>query len=111
MQSFQSIVLGVAFLLLIVLYIVIIKTTLSKKTTWPTSYTMCPDYWEYDSSTFQCKYKNFNRGDANSSEIIDLKEMGSSLCDKYLWLMNHGYKSLSWEGITYGVNLNDCISK
>ena len=75
------------------------------------SQTICPDYWEYDHITSQCKYKNFNRGDANSSEIIKPNEIGATRCDKYFWLMENGYKSLSWEGITYGVNLNECIAK
>ena len=108
MEFYQQSVLGLAFFLLIATYIIIMKTTLSKSNPWPISQTMCPDYWKYDNIKSECQYVNFNRGDPNSPEIIKPYEIGASRCDKYKWLMTNGYKNISWEGITYGVNLNDC---
>ena len=119
--NFQSIVLTIAILLLIVTLIFIgIALSKSKYTNvWPPITGDCPDYWVDLSGNGEACYNNKNLGAQNCSQSTynssykDKKVMDfttpafsgdNGTCTKATWANKCG---ISWDGITYGVS-NPC---
>lgn len=100
MELFQRIVLGIAIVLLIAAYIMIYFTLVDNNKKWPPSVAKCPDYWEYDSTTDKCVDISGNNYPLLDSETLSQK----SNCDNYKWAKKN---EISWEGLSYGVNM-DC---
>jgi hypothetical protein len=115
MEGFQKIVLFSAIIILIIALVIIgIALMYSKNQEWPPMTPECPDYWVVD-------------GSGNNTTCINMKDLGNcparggnkhlvmnfntpaftgsqELCNKYTWANKC---SVSWDGITYGVQ-NPC---
>lgn len=106
MELFQRIVLGIAIILLIAAYIMIFFTLVNNDDQWPPAISNCPDYWVYDKTNDYCTSNNMNNGPDNNISIYpSLKKISQlSKCEKYNWATTN---QISWDGLTYGVNM-DC---
>jgi len=112
MESFQTIVLLAAILILIVTLILIgyALRKAAKSRQWPPMIPECPDYWTFDTSNNKC-INTKNLGNANcrnltSMDFNDPQYTGDQgLCNKYKWATGCG---IAWDGITYGVK-NPCF--
>jgi hypothetical protein len=69
MDSFYTIVLSIAGILLILILTVvgIMMRNLNNSTTFPQSSITCPDYWTYDTTNKVCKMGDINKGDFTSA--------------------------------------------
>ena len=110
MESFQTIVLLVAILILIVTLILIgyALRKAAKSREWPPMIPQCPDYWTVDASNNKCMNTK-NLGKCNNVRSMDFNVSpytgDQGLCNKYKWATRCG---IAWDGITYGVK-NPCF--
>lgn len=128
MDDFQKKVVGVAAVLLILIfastYYLLNKAT--KKETWPPTINDCPDYWEYDASHSVCK-NNKGLGQNYPSTVASPFDMSfnplnavaptygsysnqsmSTNCGKYCFAETY---KIPWDGITYGYTNMPCQPK
>jgi hypothetical protein len=114
-MNFQSIILTIAIIGLIIL-LVVIGYSLSKSTStivWPPIVGSCPDYWmDLKGNGEQC-YNVKSLGKCNLPGTNEQNTMNFNVspfngdtgtCSKYTWANNC---SVTWDGITYGVK-NPC---
>jgi len=111
MATFQSIVLIIAIVLLIICLIIIgVSLANSKKNeVWPPLIGQCPDYWIDLSGNPQCLNVldlgtcTSNSPGADGHSTMDFSGTvfsgANGNCAKYLWANKCG---VSWDGITYG---------
>jgi hypothetical protein len=123
-SSFQTIVLGIAIIFLIIILVFIGYSLSSSKSakTWPPKVVNCPDYWTETESasenTITCNANSDNNiGTYNNTftdeygEIITTYnyDKTKSLCEKYKWA--NQYK-IAWDGISYGYGeYNPCETR
>ena len=107
-MNFQSIVLIIAAILLIIC-LVLIGVSLAKaknNANWPPKIATCPDYW-YDNGKNGSKCTNQNLGNGKIAEMnfsVSPYVGENSACAKYKWATSNG---ITWDGITSGVH-NPC---
>ncbi len=101
-MSFQKVVVSI-FLIILIIFLVIIGTTLYdakyKNPSYPPKSAQCPDYWTLDNKNNCVNTKGL--GNSTCSEKINIKDTAwntsGSPCYKYKWAKSCG---LSWDGIT-----------
>ena len=115
MATFQSIVLIIAIVLLIICLIIIGVSLANAKinSTWPPMIGECPDYWTDISGNKCLNIKDLGTCNSNvgplghsNMDFTAAPFTGSNAnCAKYTWANKCG---LTWDGITYGNNGNPC---
>lgn len=114
MDSFQTIVLIIAIVLLTIILIVIgVALYNSKNSNWPPLTPNCPDYWDIDVSGNCTNTKNLGTCPAASGNDHLVMNFSAApytgsqgLCAKYTWANNC---NVAWDGVNYGVS-NPCQS-
>lgn len=117
-SSFQTIVLGIAIIFLIIILVFIGYSLSSSKSakTWPPKVVNCPDYWTETETETESASENTITCNANSDNntgtyIITTYnyDKTNSLCEKYKWA--NQYK-IAWDGISYGYGeYNPCETR
>lgn len=110
MANFQSVMLLIAIIALIICLILIGMFLKDSKSsiTWPPIIPNCPDFWE-DLSGDGSRCSNVKRLGSPVVATMDFTAStytgSSGKCEKYKWATTNG---LEWDGITYGVP-NPCL--
>jgi hypothetical protein len=120
MDDFQKKVVGVAAVLLILVFAstYYLLNVAAKSEPWPPSISSCPDYWDYDASNQVCIN---SRGLGNFSNPFDVSfnpltataptynnvsgKSLSSNCGKYCYAQSY---NIPWGGINYGITNMPC---
>jgi hypothetical protein len=113
-MTFQKTILIIAILLLLVFFVFIAKEMYSSSySSWTTTYSDCPDYWDIMdlSGAFVCNNvhglgQNLGSGlpETQMDFNTDYYTGSDGLCNKYTWAKQYG---LQWDGITSGI-ANPC---
>ena len=118
MANFQSTILSIAIIMLL-LSLIFIGTSLKNakgNQTWPPIIASCPDYWVdiSDNGSACLNSKNLGKcalntggGQTNTMDFTAPQFVGTSgTCNKKKWAANCSIKKspVTWDGITYGVS-------
>jgi hypothetical protein len=112
MASFQSTLLIIATIILIIILVLFAYTLHNgqKNQVWPPTKSNCPDYWTDNSGTGALCQNTLGLGTCTSSPDFTNATYSSSStgkCAKQKWATKCG---VTWDGITYGYGVNNpCI--
>ena len=112
-MNFQTIILTIAVIGLIVLLVVIgiALANSNSSIVWPPVVGSCPDYWlDLKGDGAQCQnVKNLGNANSTNCKTMDFTQSiytdsENGTCNKYKWA---NACNVTWDGITYGVK-NPC---
>lgn len=118
MNSFQKIILVIAFIILLIsLFFIGIALYYSRYNNWPPMVPECPDYWVSQGTGTNATCVNVRNlgvckptsGDSHlTMNFNNAPYVGANgNCAKYTWANNC---QISWDGLTYGVP-NPCVTQ
>ena len=102
MDSFYTIVVGIAvvFLLLCLIVVGIALQKESEDEEYPKLQAKCPDGWEVDGDG--CVLNSLNQGALTVTGTYTDVSFGTTICDKHKWASDNG---VIWDGVS---NYNKC---